>query len=94
MTTHDSGFGAIIILEHALHVATLAIRSPIGLLGVIGLHHVLSLHLQGDDEIWRRIRVRLPGLSKLNMAWHVVLFSAIEESATRIVIFIPRLVIH
>ena len=70
MPEHDSGLGAIITLEETLLEASLAIRDPVGLLGVKRLVHVIPLHLIGDDEVWSRIRVRLIGLAKLDVAGH------------------------
>ena len=70
MTTHDNSLGAIISLKHALHVSTLAIRAPVGLLGIVRLHSILSLHLKGDNQVGTRIRIRLSGLSKFDVARH------------------------
>ena len=70
MPEHDSGLGAIITLEETLLESSLAIRDPVGLLGVKRLVHVIPLHLIGDDEVWSRIRVRLIGLAKLDVAGH------------------------
>ena len=71
MTQHDSGFGAIIIVQETFLVATLAIRSPNRLLWVISLEHVSPLHLHGDDEVGCRIGVRLPRLAELDVAGHL-----------------------
>ena len=71
MPDHDSGFGAIIIFQETFLEATLAIRSPNRLLGVISLEHVSPLHLHGDDEVGCRIGVRLPRLAKFDVAGHL-----------------------
>ena len=71
MTTHDHGFGAVVGLEGAFDVASLAIGTPEGLLRVVGFHHVLPLHLQGDDQVGLRVGVGLARLSKLDVARHV-----------------------
>ena len=72
MATHDNGFGAIIALKKTLPESMVISWDPDGLLGIIGLEHVLTLHLQGDDEIRSWVRIRLSSLSKLYVAGHVV----------------------
>ena len=76
---HDSGLGSIVSLKHALGIATLAIRAPVGLLGVIGLEHVSTLHLKSDHQEGAWIGVRLASLSKFDVARHVE-FLVIGES--------------
>ena len=70
MTAHDDGLGAIITLKETLPESMVISRDPDGLLGVVGLEHVLPLHLQGDDQVRGWIRIRLSGLSKLDVARH------------------------
>ena len=70
MTAHDGCLLAVIRFKETLSIATLAIRTPIGLLWVVWLEHVRPLHVHGDDEVGRWIGIRLPGLSKLDMARH------------------------
>ena len=71
MAKHDSGLGAIIIVQETFLEAALAIRSPIGLLGIVLLQHVIPLHLHGDNEVGSRIGIGLPGLAKFDVARHV-----------------------
>ena len=71
MSTHDNGFGTVIVLQHALEIATFAVWAPVGLLGVIGQKHVLTLHLQGDHQEGAWIRIRLTGLTEFDVARHV-----------------------
>ena len=71
VSTHDNGFGTVIVLQHALGIATFAVWAPVGLLGVIWLKHVLTLHLQGDHQEGAWIRVRLTGLTEFDVARHV-----------------------
>jgi len=71
MATHDNGLGAIIALKETLPESVIISGDPDRLLGIVGLEHVLTLHLQGDDQVRRWIWVRLAGLSKLDMARHV-----------------------
>ena len=73
MTNHTSCFSSLIRLQHALLEASLTIRTPIGFPGIIRLEHVCPLHVHGDDEVGRRIGIRLTGLSKLDVARHVEL---------------------
>ena len=70
MATHDNGFGAIIIFEHTLHVVALAIRTPIGLLRIIRFKLILSLHLQGDNQVGAWIGIRLTSLTKFDVTRH------------------------
>ena len=71
MSHHHGGLGAIVILQQSLLEATLAVRAPVGFLGVVRLEHVSPLHIHGDDEVRSRIRIRLTRLPKLDMARHV-----------------------
>ena len=71
MSHHHGGLGAIVILQQSLLEATLAVRAPVGLLGVIGLEHVSTLHLKGDHQEWSGVRVGLSSLSKFDVAWHL-----------------------
>ena len=41
----------VLRLQHSLHKAALTIGNPVGLLGIVGLGHVLSLHLEGEEEV-------------------------------------------
>ena len=70
MATHDDSLGAIIAFKETLPVAVVIRGDPDGLLGVVGLEHVLTLHLHGDDQVRQRIRIRLTGLSELDVAGH------------------------
>ena len=72
MATHDDSLGAIIAFKETLPVAVVIRGDPDGLLGVVRLEHVLTLHLHGDDQVWERIWIRLSSFSKLDVAWHVV----------------------
>ena len=49
MTTHDDSLGAIIALKETLPEAMVIGGDPDRLLGIVGLEHVLTLHLQRDD---------------------------------------------
>ena len=71
VSTHDNSFGTVIVLQHALGIATFAVWAPVGLLGVIWLKHVLTLHLQGDHQEGAWIRIRLTGLTEFDVARHV-----------------------
>jgi len=71
MATHDNSLGAIIILKETFPEPVVIGGDPDGLLRVIGLEHVLTLHLHGDDQVRRWIWVRLAGLTKLNVAGHL-----------------------
>ena len=71
VSTHNNGFGTVIVLQHALGIATFAVWAPVGLLGVIWLKHVLTLHLQGDHQEGAWIRIRLTGLTEFDVARHV-----------------------
>ena len=73
VTNGDVGLATLIGVEDALGVSTLAVGAPVGLLGVVGLEHVSALHLKGDHQEGAGIRVRLTGLSKLDVARHVVM---------------------
>ena len=69
-STDDLSLGAIIILKNRFHISTFAIRTPIGLLRVIWLQGKLPFHLKGDNQVRAWIRIRLTGLSKLDVARH------------------------
>ena len=71
MTNHDSGLGAVIIVQEPLLESTLAIRGPHRFLGVIGLEHVLPLGLHGHREVGQRVRIGLTGLAKFDVAGHL-----------------------
>ena len=71
MTTHNNGFGAVVTLEETLPETMVISWDPDRLLRVVGLEHVLTLHLQGDDQVRGWIRIRLTGFSKLDVARHV-----------------------
>ena len=71
MTAHNNGFGAVITLEETLPETVVISWDPDRLLRVVGLEHVLTLHLQGDNQVRGWIRIRLTGFSKLDMARHV-----------------------
>ena len=70
MANHDDRFSAFVALEEGLNESSVAIRDPAGLLGVVGLEHVVSLHLHGDDQVGHRVWIRLTGLAQLDVAWH------------------------
>ena len=70
MSHHHGGLSAVVILQQSLLEATLAVRAPVGLLGVIGLEHVSPLHIHGDDEVRSRIRIWLTRFPELDMARH------------------------
>ena len=70
VSTHDNGFGTVIVLQHALGIATFAVWAPVGLLGVIWLQSISTLHLQSDNQVRCRIRVRFTRFSKLDVARH------------------------
>ena len=44
-------------LQQTLHKATVSIRDPEGLLGIVGLGHVFPLHLEGEEEVGGGVRV-------------------------------------
>jgi hypothetical protein len=71
MATHDNGFGAIVALKKTLPEAVIIGGDPNRLFRVIGLEHVITLHLHGDNQVGKWIRIRLSGLSKLDVARHV-----------------------
>jgi hypothetical protein len=71
MTTHDDSFGAIVAFKKTLPETVIISRDPDRLSGVIGLEHVITLHLHGDDQVGKWIRIRLSGLTKLDVARHV-----------------------
>ena len=70
MAQHDDGLLSIVALKETLAESVVVSWNPDGLLGVVGLEHVLTLHLQGDDKERARIRIRLTRLSKLDVARH------------------------
>ena len=70
MAAHDNSLGTIVIFKDTLHVVTLAIRTPIGLLRIVRFKSVLSLHLQGDNQVGTWIRIRLTSLSKFYVTRH------------------------
>ena len=70
MAHHDNSLGTIIALKHTFPVATLSIRAPIGLLGIVRLEGILSFHLQGDHQVGAWIRIWLTRLSKFYVARH------------------------
>ena len=72
MSTCDFSFGAIILIEDTLHVVAFAIRTPVGLLRVVGFHGMLAFHFQGNDKIRTRILIGTRGL--LDVARHVSCF--------------------
>jgi len=57
VSAHDNSLGAIILSKHALEVVSLVIGAPVRLLGIVRLHGILPLHVQGDDEVWARILI-------------------------------------
>jgi len=71
MTAHDNSLGAIVAFKETLPEAMVIGGDPDRLLGIVGLEHVLALHLQRDDEVRGWIRIRLTGLTELDMARHV-----------------------
>ena len=70
-STNNQSLGAIIRLQHTLHVSTFAIRAPVRLFGIVRLKSILPFHLKGDHQVRTRIGIRLTGLSKLDVARHV-----------------------
>ena len=76
MAHHHGGLGTIISLKQTLPEASLSIGTPVRFFSIIGLQHVRPLHVHGDDEIWSRIGIRLPGLSQLDVARHLDLIQA------------------
>ena len=71
MATHDHSLGAIVTLEKTLPITVVISWNPDRLLGVIGLEHVVTLHLHGDNQVREWIWIRLPSLSKLDVTGHV-----------------------
>merc|ERR1711962_928723 len=57
-STHDNSFSAIIAFKHAFQKVSLAIRTPIGLFRIIGLHGILTFHFQRNDQVWCGILIR------------------------------------
>ena len=50
-------FTTVLSLQQTLHKATVSIRDPEGLLGIVGLGHVFPLHLEGEEEVGGGVRV-------------------------------------
>jgi hypothetical protein len=71
MAAHDNSLCSVITLKKTLPVAMVISWNPDRLLGIIGLEHILTLHLHGDNQVRRWVWVRLAGLAKLDMARHV-----------------------
>ena len=71
MPHHHCGLSTVVLHQDALLKTTCPVRTPIRFLGIVGLQHVRPLHVHGDDEVSGRIGIRLPGLSKLDVARHV-----------------------
>ena len=72
MTNHNSGLFTIVILQHTLQEPSSSVRTPVGLLRVVGFAHGLPLHVHGDHQVGRGVGVRLPGLAELDVARHGV----------------------
>jgi len=70
MATHDHSLLSIIALQETLPEAVLIGGDPDGLLGVVGLEHVLALHLHGDAQVGERVRVGLTGFAQFDVARH------------------------
>ena len=51
MTDGHLDFSAVLGLQQALHEPAISVRDPVGLLGIVGLGHVLPLHLEGEEEV-------------------------------------------
>ena len=83
MSNQDCGLATRLLLEQALdETAVLLVRAPDRLPGIVGLVLVLPLHLQGYDEVWSRIGVRLTLRTELDVAWHLgwmVFGSTVEQ---------------
>jgi len=73
VATHDNGLCAIIALKETLPETMIIGGDPDRLLRVIGLEHVLALHLEGDDQVRCWIRIGLSGLAELDVTRHVEL---------------------
>ena len=74
MSNHDGALATVerAVLEQPLDEApVLVVGRPHRLLGVVRLVRVLPLHLQGDDEVLRRIGVRLARLAQFDVAWYL-----------------------
>ena len=57
MADRDLDLATILRLQHSLYEASFSIRNPVGFLGIVGLGHVLTLHLEGEEEVGCWIRV-------------------------------------
>ena len=71
MATHDNSLGAIITLKKTLPVSMIVSWDPDRLLGIIGLEHVFTLHLHGDNQVWCWIWIRLTGLAEFHVTGHL-----------------------
>ena len=57
MTDGHLDFSTVLSLQQALHEPSISVRNPVGLLGIVGLGHVLPLHLEGEEEVGGGVRV-------------------------------------
>ena len=57
MTDGHLGFTTVLRLQQTLHKPSISVRDPVGLLGIVGLGHVFSLHLEGEEEVGGGVRV-------------------------------------
>ena len=57
MTDGHLDFSTVLSLQQALHEPAISVRDPVGLLGIVGLGHVLPLHLEGEEEVGGGVRV-------------------------------------
>ena len=51
MTDGYLDLSPVLSLQQTLHKPAISIRDPVGLLGIVGLGHVFSLHLEGEEEV-------------------------------------------
>ena len=51
MTDGYLDLSPVLSLQQTLHKPAISIRDPVGLLGIVSLGHVGSLHLEGEEEV-------------------------------------------
>ena len=83
MAHRDDSLGSVSALQKTLLEATISIRTPHGLLSIIGLGHGLPLHVHGDDEVGAGVGVRLPGLTQFDVTGHLEATSGLVREQSR-----------
>ena len=71
MSNHDRSLAPTLRIQHGLLEPTILRRHPNGLLGVIGLVHVIAPHFGTDHQVGHGVGVGLIAAAQLDVAWHL-----------------------